>query len=348
MTVYEQGSVSNDINTTCNCTVTSHHSGKLKAKTITCINVITVINTTGTLNRSLCNNEISIDVYPGSELFLNFKPVNRATTVSQIPHQIVSIFFQGPDGYRNGSFSVTCGSALRKITTPSNKSISTTFSFKGEITTRTSALPYPKDTVDELSSKPAINDDSTISDTVTHGHYLNHSKTKFPYMYVVAAGSLVVVAIIIFVFICIRRENCAQNTSKEDRQEDGTSNNATNGIERPENVEPSKQQQQLPDNTLYHSYLVNEDCGYSTCGNESIVSTEQLPYNPLYHSYQANGGKEDSKYYKDEAGTLLLQDSNAVYAQPNKLTRASNANHNDSNESQFENVYAQVNKTKKT
>ena len=99
---------------------------------------------------------------------------------------------------------------------------------------------------------------------------------------------------------------------------------------------------------MYHSYLVNEDCGYSTCGNESIVSTEQLPYNHLYHSYQANGGKEDSKYYKDEAGTLLLQDSNAVYAQPNKLTRVSNAYHNDSNESQFENVYAQVNKTKKT
>lgn len=96
MTMYEQGTVNNYINTTCNCTVTSHHSGKLRAKTITCINVITVINTAGTLNKSLCNNEILIDVYPGSELFLNFKPVNRATTVSQIPHQIVSIFFQGP------------------------------------------------------------------------------------------------------------------------------------------------------------------------------------------------------------------------------------------------------------
>ena len=100
---------------------------------------------------------------------------------------------------------------------------------------------------------------------------------------------------------------------------------------------------------MYHSYLVNEDCGYSTCGNESFVSTEQLPYNPLYHSYQANGGnKEDSKYDKDEAGTLLLQDSNAVYAQPNKLARASIVNHDDSNESQIENVYAQVNKTNET
>ena len=57
------------------------------------------------------------------------------------------------------------------------------FLFTGEITTRTSALPYPKDTVDELSSKPAINDDSTISDTVTHGHHSNHSKTKFPCKY---------------------------------------------------------------------------------------------------------------------------------------------------------------------
>ena len=96
MTVYEQGSVSNDINTACNCTVTSHHTGKLTVKTKTCQNVITVMNITRTLNISLCNNEILIDVYPGSELFLNFKHVNRATTVSQIPHQIVSIFFQGP------------------------------------------------------------------------------------------------------------------------------------------------------------------------------------------------------------------------------------------------------------
>lgn len=95
MTVYEQGSVSNDINTACNCTVTSHHTGKLNVKTRTCENDITVMNITRTLNRSLCNNEILIDVYPGRELHLNFKHVNRATTVSQIPHQIVSIFFQG-------------------------------------------------------------------------------------------------------------------------------------------------------------------------------------------------------------------------------------------------------------
>ena len=50
--------------------------------------------------------------------------------------------------------------------------------FSGEITTRASALPYPKDTVDDMSSKPAIIDDSTILDT--HGHQSNPSKTKYP------------------------------------------------------------------------------------------------------------------------------------------------------------------------
>ena len=113
----------------------------------------------------------------------------------------------------------------------------------------------------------------------------------------------------------LRRRNRAQNTSKEDRKEARTYNNAINGIERPENVDPSKQ---------------------------------HLPDNPLYHSYQENKGKEDSKNEKDEVGTLPLQDSNAVYAQPNKLTRSSNVNQDDYNESQNENVYAQVNKTKKT
>ena len=95
MNVYEQGTANNYLNTICNCTVTSHHTAKLYVKTITCENDITVMNITGTLSRALCNNTIVIDVYPGSELFLNFKPVNRATNVFQIPHQIVSIFFQG-------------------------------------------------------------------------------------------------------------------------------------------------------------------------------------------------------------------------------------------------------------
>ena len=144
----------------------------------------------------------------------------------------------------------------------------------------------------------------------------------------------------------LRRKNRARNTCNEERKEARTYNNATNGVERPENVDPSKQH--LPDNPLYHSYQVNDDSGYSTCGNGYLVSTEQLPDNPLYHSYQENEDKEDTKNEKDEVGTLLLQDSNAVYAQPNKLTRSSNVNQGDYNESQNENVYAQVNKTKKT
>ena len=100
---------------------------------------------------------------------------------------------------------------------------------------------------------------------------------------------------------------------------------------------------------MYQSYQVNDDGGYSTCRNENIDHTEQLPDNPLYHSYQANGSKDDSKQNNvKDAGTLSLEDSNAVYAQPNKLAKASNSNQDDSNESQNENVYAQVNKTKKT
>ena len=92
----DQGSVYNYIYTVCNCTVTSHHTVKLNVKTITCENDITVMNITGTLSRTLCNNTISIDAYPGSELFLKFKPFHRSTALSQIPHQIVSIFSQGP------------------------------------------------------------------------------------------------------------------------------------------------------------------------------------------------------------------------------------------------------------
>ena len=100
---------------------------------------------------------------------------------------------------------------------------------------------------------------------------------------------------------------------------------------------------------MYQSYQVNYDRGYSNCGIESIALIEQLPDNPLYHSHQENGGKDDSKQNNGkDAGTLSLEDSNAVYAQPNKLAQASNSNQDDSNESQNENVYAQVNKTKET
>ena len=91
----DQGLAFNYINTACNCTVTSHYTGKLKAKTKTCKNFVTVMNITGTLFGSLCNNEISIDAFPGSKLFLSFKHVNRTTT----PDQIVSIFFQGAGTY---------------------------------------------------------------------------------------------------------------------------------------------------------------------------------------------------------------------------------------------------------
>lgn len=76
---------------------------------------------------------------------------------------------------------------------------------------------------------------------------------------------------------------------------------------------------------------------------------EQLPDNPLYHSHQENVDKDDSKQNNGkDAGTLSLEDSNAVYAQPNKLAKVSNSNQDNSNESQNENVYAQVNKTKET
>ena len=145
----------------------------------------------------------------------------------------------------------------------------------------------------------------------------------------------------------LRRKNRARNTSNEEKNEARTYNNATNGIERPENVDPSKQH--LPDNPLYQSYQENDDGGYSTCKNENIGHTEKLPDNTLYNSYQASGSKEDSKQNNGkDAGTLPIQDGNDVYAQPNKLAKVSNANQDDSNESQNENVYAQVNKTKES
>ena len=93
MTFSDQGSAYNYIDTACNCTVASHHTIKLNVKTKTCENDITVLNTTGTLFGSLCNNEITIDAYLGSELFLNIKHVDRDMNLSQ--NQIVSIFLQG-------------------------------------------------------------------------------------------------------------------------------------------------------------------------------------------------------------------------------------------------------------
>lgn len=146
----------------------------------------------------------------------------------------------------------------------------------------------------------------------------------------------------------MRRKTRARKTIREETKEARTFDNATDGIERPEYAD-STAQQQLPDNPLYQSYQENDDGGYSTCRNENIGYTEQLPNNPLYHSYQANGSKEDSKQNNGkDAGTLPLEDSNAVHAQPNKLAEISNSNQDYSNESQNENVYAQVNKTRET
>ena len=127
-----------------------------------------------------------------------------------------------------------------------------------------------------------------------------------------------------------RKINSARSTSKVDTNEDGTNNDATNGFNGPENIDGSKQQHVL-DNPLFHSHQANVDCGYSTYGSENQGSTEQLPDNLLYHLYYENGDTADSKNEKEETGIFASQE-----------------NKNDSDESQNENLYAQVKKMKGT
>lgn len=140
--------------------------------------------------------------------------------------------------------------------------------------------------------------------------------------------------------LILRNRNSVRNTSKKDTNEAGTNNDTTKCSKRtrPENVDSNEHQ--LPDNPLYHSYQVND-----ASGNENQISTEQLPDNPLYHSYLENDDKGNSKIEKDDAGASTSPENNAVYTIPIELAKASTANQDDSNES--ENVYAQVNKTKK-
>ena len=123
-----------------------------------------------------------------------------------------------------------------------------------------------------------------------------------------------------------RKINSIRSTSKVDTNEDGTNNDATNGFNGPENIDGSKEQQLL-DNPSFHSHLAILDCGYSTYGSENQGSTEQLPDNPLYHSYYENGDTADSMNEKEETRIFASQE-----------------NKNDSDESQNENLYAQVKK----
>nr|XP_022293674.1 uncharacterized protein LOC111104161 isoform X2 [Crassostrea virginica] len=298
----------------CGCTIKSNFSGKLiLASRDSCSPVFKVFDDNETLIRTLCENNIAsfqTNVAKGDHFKLVF--VNDSLIQSGNHGGIVNIYAEKHTG--NGLFSITCGTASESI---------------------------------GITTGPTLSI-GTVAEPDTYDHNLNASKSEFPYVHAVAAGSIVAVFVLIIISFCIRRKNRAQNTSKEERKEDRTFDNATDGIERPENAH-STAQQQLPDNPLYQSYQENDDGGYSTCRNENIGHTEQLPNNPLYHSYQANGNKEDSKQNNGkDAGTLPLEDSNAVYAQPNKLAKASNSNQDDSNESQNENVYAQVNKTKET
>nr|XP_022291002.1 uncharacterized protein LOC111102508 isoform X1 [Crassostrea virginica] len=108
----------------------------------------------------------------------------------------------------------------------------------------------------------------------------------FEYRYAVAAESIViVVAVIIFLFLYIRKKTRASNKNKEETTEGRTFDHATNGIERPENVD-SNEQQQLPNNPLFQLYQINDDGGYSTCRIENIGYTEHLPDDTLYHIYE--------------------------------------------------------------
>nr|XP_022291961.1 uncharacterized protein LOC111103182 isoform X3 [Crassostrea virginica] len=323
-----------NITSHCNCEIKSNFTGELFfTSNHSCSPGFHVFDDNGKIIDNICDNKrahFRKNVFTGDSLKLVL--INNSSNQSENLGEIVQIYAR--DNSNNGLFSVTCGSesdSITRITRPTL--VAGTFE------------AFNKGIRKSLPTRSAINNVTSVAERETYGSNFNASKSEFPYIYAVVAGCIVVVAIIIFVFICKRRKNRAQNTCNEERKEAGTYNNATNGIERPENVDPSKH---LPDNPLYHSYQVNDDSGYSTCGNENLVSIEQLPDNPLYHSYQENEGKEDSKNEIDDVGTLPLQDCNAVYAQPNKLTRTSNVNQDDPTESQIENVYAQINKTKKT
>nr|XP_022291505.1 uncharacterized protein LOC111102872 isoform X4 [Crassostrea virginica] len=242
------------------------------------------------------------------------------------------------DKNTTGLFSVTCGPGFGSTTKCNTRPTSTTASI---ITSERKYNSSPKslkafasDNFVGLPSTPAIKDASVVIDTSTFGNNFSSSKLKIPYIYVAAAGSVAVVAITIFMIICIRKINSARSTSKVDTNEDGTNNDATNGSKRPENIDGSKQQQLL-DNPLFHSHLAIVDCGYSTYGSENQGSTEQLPDNPLYHSYYENGDTVDSKNAKEETGISASQENNVLYQ-------------DDFNENQNENVYAQVKKLKGT
>nr|XP_022291940.1 uncharacterized protein LOC111103172 isoform X2 [Crassostrea virginica] len=311
-TVIDDAKNKPNITSHCNCTIKSNFSGDLIiASNDTCSPGFYVFDDNG-FNETICDHKRAHFCKPvnqGDKLKLAL--INKSSSQSENPGDIVRIYANKAG---NGLFSVTCGAASDSNTKATRPTFVT----------------------------------GTIEEQDTHDHNLNASKPEFPYMYAVAAGCIVVVVALIIFLFCVRRKTRARKTGKEETDEARTFDNTTDDTENPENVD-SNEQRQLPDNPLYQSYQVNDDGGYSTCGIESIAQMEQLPDNPLYHSHQENGDKDDSKQNNGkDAGTLSLKDSNAVYAQPNKLAKVSNSNQDNSNESQNENVYAQVNKTKET
>nr|XP_022294040.1 uncharacterized protein LOC111104408 [Crassostrea virginica] len=333
------------INTTCDCTITSKWNGTLYMKSHQCKTDtrINIINSNGTLIKTLCRSEApSPKVYQDSVLFLNVEKNRRDANNVQSRNyneQTVKVTIY-TDKNTTGLFSVTCGPGFGSTTKSNTRPTSTTASIitserkynssPKSVSQRTSLKAFASDNFVGLPSTPAIKDASVVIDTSTFGNNFSSSKPKIPYIYVAAAGSVAVVAITIFMIICIRKINSARSTSKVDTNEDGTNNDATNGSKRPENIDGSKQQHLL-DNPLFHSHLAIVDCEYSTYGSENQGSTEQLPDNPLYHSYYENGDTADSKNAKEETGFAASQENNVLYQ-------------DDLNENQNENVYAQVKK----
>ena len=125
--------------------------------------------------------------------------------------------------------------------------------------------------------------------------------------------------------------------SKEETNDAKTYDKATNGIDRPENVD-SNEQQQLPDNSQFQSYHLKDNRGYSFCRIENIGYAELLPNDTLYHFYEGNDKTIDSKNETDRARTLPCKEHNALYAPPYQLAEASSGNQDDSDE--YENAYA--------
>ncbi|XP_052710125.1 uncharacterized protein LOC128184608 isoform X1 [Crassostrea angulata] len=176
---------------------------------------------------------------------------------------------------------------------------------------------------------------------------------EVPYLIFVAVGSgIAIIAVIFLIIFCIRRRNHERSTDKSDIQLYGRQRNVANG------------NKELPYNPPYHQFNNEADGGYSTMEDIDRSPCDELQDNPLDHSHQENikasgaagiveektGQQEDipmletSSMVEDKTGKednpMLETGSDAIYAQPNKVSKRPTSEVEDINPT--ENLYAQV------